>query len=88
MSPKLHPMSNDVDVTTSALNLPPNKRAELAHRLLLSLDPPDFDDNIEEEWAAEVEKRLTAADRDETSLVEWRPAIERIRHSLSTDPST
>jgi hypothetical protein len=67
------------------LELPADKRAELARRPLISLEHPDFDADVEEAWAAEVEARLAAADRDEPSLVDWRPAVDRMPWSLDRD---
>ena len=70
------------DILTLALDLPPQQRAELARRLLLSLESCDFDANADELWAAEIERRAAVAERDDSSSVEWRSAIERIRKSL------
>jgi len=78
-------MSIEADLLTRVLNLPPDKRAELARRLLISLERPDFDADVEASWVAEVEARLAAADLDESSLIEWRPALDRIRKSLGGD---
>lgn len=38
-------------------------RAELARRLLLSLESLDFDTDSEELWIKEIERRIDAADR-------------------------
>jgi putative addiction module component (TIGR02574 family) len=48
----------DADVVAAALTLPRAERAELAHKLLVSLDEP-FDDPevVEAEWNAEVLRR-------------------------------
>jgi len=66
---------------SAALLLPPEERARLAERLLASLD---IDSEIEEAWAAEVEKRLAdweAGLVKEYTLDEVR---EHIRSRLST----
>jgi putative addiction module component (TIGR02574 family) len=52
-------MTAHSDVVAAALTLPRAERAELAHKLLLSLDEP-FDDPevVETEWNTEVLRRL------------------------------
>ena len=57
-----------------ALALPPEERAELADRLLSSLDPPS-QRRIDELWAEEVEARLDAYDRGEMEAIPAEKAI-------------
>ena len=64
---------DDTDLLTRALDLPVPQWAELARRLLLSLEPPDFDTDpeaVEEAQATEIEARLVAADRGESTLID------------------
>ena len=75
-------MPIDSDILSRALEMPIRERAELARRLLLSLETADFEEDAEEAWAEEVEARLSAVDRGDSVPVDWRPAIERIRNSL------
>ncbi len=75
-------MSLDANILTRMLDLPDSERAELARRLLLSLEPRDFDSDAEQLWAAEIQARLDRLDRGESVPVDWRPAIERIRNNL------
>lgn len=85
-SPKVFYPGNAMSQTTQALEsaallLPPEERARLAERLLASLD---IDPEIEEAWAAEVEKRLAdweAGLVKEHTLDEVR---EHVRARLST----
>ena len=55
-------------VIEEALSLPPAERAELADRLLTSLDSPP-DRRIDELWAQEAEDRLDAFARGEIKAV-------------------
>ena len=75
-------MTLDAPTLHRILELPDKERAELARRLILSLESADYDADAEELWAAEIERRLEAVERGETVPVDWRPAVERIRKSL------
>ena len=81
-------MSHAVDVMNQALQLPEKDRAELAQRLLLSLEPQDFDDatdaEVEAAETAEAEQRAEAFERGETSAEDWRIVMARLRDSLDT----
>jgi putative addiction module component (TIGR02574 family) len=59
-----------------ALALPPEERAELVERLLISLDPPP-DRRIDELWAREAEDRVDAFERGEIKSVPAKEAFER-----------
>ena len=50
-----------------ALALPDNERADLAERLLSSLDPADPE--IEKRWAKEVEDRINALERGDLKTI-------------------
>jgi putative addiction module component (TIGR02574 family) len=64
-------------ILEEVLSLPPTERAELADRLLTSLDS-DAQRKIDESWAAEVEERLEALDRGEIEAI---PATDIFRAS-------
>lgn len=51
-------------VLKEALSLPPAERAEIAERLMSSLDPPS-QETIDALWGKEAEERLDAFDRGE-----------------------
>ena len=44
-------------VCIEALSLPHDARAEIAHRLLVSLEGEDFPDDVSESWHKEIERR-------------------------------
>jgi hypothetical protein len=51
---------HDSEVLDTTLNLSPEQRAEIAHGLLLSLEPEDFEQNVNQEWAGGIRRRLQA----------------------------
>jgi len=59
-------------LTEQALGLPENDRAELAHRLLLSLDEVP-EEGVDEAWEEEIAKR---AERVRNGTAKGRPAEE------------
>lgn len=76
-------MNASDEITNLVLALPQTERASLARRLLLSLEPDDFDEDGEAAWAAEIEKRMTAVERGNFRATDWREAIARIRKNLA-----
>jgi len=75
-------MSIADEITTRALDLPGPERAELAHRLLLSLEPDDLDPDAGTAWDAEIEARLCAFEAGKTEAIPWSEALEQIREAL------
>ncbi len=67
-----------------ALSLPPVERAELADRLLTSLDSSP-EPRIDELWAQEAEDRLDAFERGEIKAVSLR---EDLRHNQPRETVT
>ena len=63
-----------------ALKLPPEERALLADHLLASLGAQG---EVEQAWAAEVERRLAAIEAGHVDLVPLEQALERARRALS-----
>jgi putative addiction module component (TIGR02574 family) len=63
-----------------ALKLPPEERALLADHLLASLGAQD---DVEQAWAAEVERRLAEVEAGQVELVPIEQAIQRARQALS-----
>ncbi len=80
-------MSTDNDLFAAALSLPVTIRAELAQRLLESLDGGQADADADEAWAKEIEARIAAYERGEIKAQPWREAIAEIRTSLKKDES-
>jgi len=63
------------EVLEEALSLPPAERAELADRLLTSLDAAP-DTRIDKMWAQEAEDRLDAFERAEIKAVSAKEAFD------------
>ena len=63
-----------------ALKLPPEERALLADHLLASLGAQS---EVEQAWAAEVERRLREVEAGHVELVPLEQAIQRARQALS-----
>lgn len=64
---------------TEALKLTPGERAALAQRLLESLD---VDAEIEEAWAAEVERRIADVESGAVQVIPIDEALAQVRSSL------
>jgi len=65
------------EILREALSLPPVERAEIAERLLSSLDTPDRR-RVDELWASEAEDRLDAYEQGEISTVPAKQVFDRI----------
>lgn len=73
-------MPNQVDVLEAeAMKLTPEERARLADRLIASLSD---DAEIEEAWAAEVERRIAEIEAGRAPVVPAAEAIARARDAL------
>ena len=66
-----------------ALSLNPEERAELAHTLLLSLEPGDVDEDADQEWAAEIRRRLQAIRDGQVALRDWDEALVSVRQAIT-----
>lgn len=62
-----------------ALQLPPEDRAQLVHRLLASLSS---DENIDEAWSVEAERRLAELETGEVAGVRIEDVIQRARNAI------
>jgi putative addiction module component (TIGR02574 family) len=62
-----------------AMKLPAEERARLADRLIASLSE---DSELEEAWAAEIEKRIADIEAGRSRLVPAADAIARARAAL------
>ena len=73
-------MSNQREtVEAQALKLSPEERAQLADRLLTSL----FEDHdIEDAWAAEVERRIEEIENGRAKLIPAAESIARARAAI------
>jgi putative addiction module component (TIGR02574 family) len=69
------------DLTAAALALPPEERAELAKRLIASLDEGD---EIDEAWRSEVRRRLDAFRSGEVDSAASEDVFEQARQQSRT----
>ena len=67
-------------VLRDALNLPEEIRAEIAGRLLESLEPPGEAD-VEAAWRHEVARRIAALDAGEVETIPWEEVRDRLSAS-------
>jgi hypothetical protein len=65
-------------ILEAALQLPPSEREWVAHGLLI-----DQTEEIEAEWAAEVERRVADASSPDAATHSWDELEERLRARLS-----
>ena len=68
-------------ILQDVLALPENERAELAVRLIESLDN-GADAGVDEAWAAEIERRCAALDAGEAVTSDWEEVRRRIETQL------
>ena len=66
---------------TEALNLPNTERAELAARLIESLEART-DSDVDEAWAVEIERRCAALDSGEAVTSDWSDVRRRIESEI------
>jgi putative addiction module component (TIGR02574 family) len=68
-------------VLADALSLSEEERAEIAEKLLASLDgPPDPD--VDAAWEAEIRRRVAALDAGTMTTEPWETALQRIEAEL------
>jgi len=62
----------------SALALPESDRAEIAASLIHSLDTGS-DEDVDEAWAMEIQRRIESIDNGEVRLVPWDDVMREMR---------
>ena len=73
-------METQLEILESeALKLTPSERAALVQRLLASLDE---DSEIEEAWAAEIERRIAEVESGAVQVVPIAEALAQVRAKL------
>jgi len=73
-------MSDQLEIVeVQALKLPPEERAQLADRLVASLFK---DQNIEDAWSAEVERRIEEIESGRAKLIPAADSIARARAAI------
>jgi len=70
-------------VLDAALALSADDRAEIAERLMLSLDE-QRQQEIEDAWTAEIQRRMDEVDRGEVAMIPADEAMRRIRERKRT----
>jgi putative addiction module component (TIGR02574 family) len=75
-------MLSDAEVLEQALVLPAAQRADIARKLLESLDTEPVDPGVDKAWADEVESRASAYDRGEVTALDADQVFDRARQSL------
>ena len=65
-----------------AMGLPAEDRAELASRLIESLDEGAEDPDAAEAWAREIERRVREVDEGRVQLIPWEEVRARLRARL------
>jgi putative addiction module component (TIGR02574 family) len=81
---KMSGMEKGADsVLDAALKLPEKERARVAKELIASLDE-QWDEGVEEAWAAEVERRRMAVAQGRERLVPWEQVKDEARAALKT----
>jgi putative addiction module component (TIGR02574 family) len=69
-------------ICIEALSLPRNARAEIAQRLLTSLEDEDFVDDVSEAWRGEINRRRQDFDEGKAQAVTAEEALRRAEASL------
>ncbi|MBI2824875.1 MAG: addiction module protein [Planctomycetia bacterium] len=81
-------MSSLSDVLTAALSLNLSERAELAHQLLLSLEPGSMDEDVDESLANEIRRRRDAIREGRTTLRDWDEVLAELRQTIANKGPT
>lgn len=74
-------MNEEKDVFSQALLLPQHGRAELAARLLESLDQAP-DNEVDQAWLEEIERRCAAVDAGEAVTSDWNEFRDRVEREI------
>jgi hypothetical protein len=74
-------MTSAPEVLHAAMSLGAEERAQIAHQLLLSLEPDAVDNDVEQTWAEEIRDRLLAIREGRVALRDWDDALSDIRQS-------
>lgn len=74
-------MSDTTALLEQVLSLPESDRADIAARLLESLDP-EVQRDVDEAWAAEIERRCAAVDAGTLATSDWSDVRARIERDI------
>jgi len=73
-------MSETVTLLEQVLRLPEHERAEIATRLLESLDSEA--QQVDQAWVAEIERRCAAVDAGTLTTSDWKDVRARIERDI------
>ncbi|HYI07798.1 MAG TPA: addiction module protein [Thermoanaerobaculia bacterium] len=68
------------ELLSEVLELPLDERAKIAAELLESLQ--DREEDVEAAWAAEIQKRVAAAEAGELESTDWRTVLDRVEKEV------
>jgi putative addiction module component (TIGR02574 family) len=74
-------MRNTETLLAEVLDLPEQDRAEVAARILESLEESQ-DDGVDEAWARELERRAAAVDSGQVVTSDWNVLRRRIEREI------
>jgi putative addiction module component (TIGR02574 family) len=80
---ELSVIQNPQDLLERAMEMPSSERGRLAALLIESLET-DRDDDVDEAWADEVQRRLKEIDDGRVSLIPWSAVSRRMSDSNDT----
>jgi putative addiction module component (TIGR02574 family) len=69
-------------ICIEALSLPHDARAEIAHRLLVSLEDEDFSDDVSEGWHSEIQRRRQDFRDGKANPVSAEEALRRAHSAI------
>ena len=69
-------------ICIEALSLPRDARAEIAHRLLTSLENEDFADDVSDAWRSEIQRRQQDFREGKANGVSAEEAIRRAEAAI------
>ncbi|MFV0442770.1 MAG: addiction module protein [Planctomycetaceae bacterium] len=73
------------EIAKQAMTLPPEDRAYVADLLEGSLPETEFSDpEIADAWSREIDRRVQAYDRGETTGIDFDDALRQMRQALQT----
>jgi putative addiction module component (TIGR02574 family) len=75
-------MAIEADLVERTMHLSEADRAELARRLILSLEPGEIEADVERAWEIEIERRISAYEKGEANAVDWPDAVKRAKAAL------
>lgn len=75
------PKATKEKIIEDALGLSLDERAQVAREIIASIDGAAGED-VEDAWAAEIERRLKDIDEGRVTLEDWGSVRQRIRNRL------